>query len=380
MPIIDITVDSQISTSIRAKQLSSMFDIPPEERHKLEWKIDAPWEDKPWSIGLIVGPSGSGKTTIMRHVFGEPKTLNWGEPSVIDDFGIQHSIDEISGVCSAVGFNTVPAWLRPFYVLSNGEQFRVTLARLMLDAAPDEMIVVDEFTSVVDRQVAKIGANAVQKWVRKNHQQFVAVSCHYDIKDWLQPDWVIDVAKRTFSWRSVQPRPRIEAEIRPADYALWSLFAPYHYMSAKLHRSARCYAIFVNDEPVAFTGIMRRPHPKAKDIMGISRIVTLPDWQGLGLAFILSENLGACYKVVGERLRNYPAHPAYIRAMDRSPNWSLKQKPGYVGSKGFVGTSRMHEHWHQSSRPNAVFEYCGPAWSERREAEALIERRALLDH
>ena len=39
----------------------------------------------------------------------------------------------------------------------------------------------DEFTSVVDRQVAQIGAHAIQKYVRKHGRQFVAVSCHYDI-------------------------------------------------------------------------------------------------------------------------------------------------------------------------------------------------------
>jgi len=374
MPVIDIKVDSQISESIRAKQLSSMFDVPPEKRHKLEWKIDAPWEERSWGVGLIVGPSGSGKTTIMRHLFGEPRELKWTGAGVVDDFGENYSIDEISKACSAVGFNTIPAWLRPFDVLSNGEKFRVGLARLLLDTPKDEMIVIDEFTSVVDRQVAKIGANAVQKWIRKNDRQFVAVTCHYDVEDWLQPDWILDAAKGTFIWRSVQPRPQITAEIAPVGYDSWRLFAPYHYMSANLHKSARCFAVLIDGEPVAFTGIIRRPHPRAKNIMGISRIVTLPDWQGLGLAFILSETMGACYNAIGERLRNYPAHPAYIRAMDKSPNWSLKQKPGYVGSKGAVGATSMQKHWHQASRPNAVFEYCGPVWPNKQQAKAFIER------
>ena len=89
----------------------------------------------------------------------------------------------------AVGFNTIPAWLRPYGVLSNGEKFRVDLARRLLEGG--DLIAVDEFTSVVDRQVAKIGSHAVQKWARGKGRQFVAATCHYDLEDWLQPDWVL---------------------------------------------------------------------------------------------------------------------------------------------------------------------------------------------
>gem|GEM_PF-6952945 len=44
---------------------------------------------------------------------------------------------------------------------SNGEQFRAGLARLICDA-PDK-VVVDEFTSVVDKQIAKIGSDTFAK-------------------------------------------------------------------------------------------------------------------------------------------------------------------------------------------------------------------------
>jgi ABC-type ATPase with predicted acetyltransferase domain len=64
------------------------------------------------------------------------------------------------------------------------------LARLICDA-PDK-VVVDEFTSVVDRQIAKIGAAAFAKSWRKTGKQIVLLSCHYDIIEWLQPDWVYD--------------------------------------------------------------------------------------------------------------------------------------------------------------------------------------------
>jgi len=47
---------------------------------------------------------------------------------------------------------------------------------------------------VVDRQIAKIGALAFAKnWRRNKGKKVVLLSCHYDIIEWLQPDWVYDV-------------------------------------------------------------------------------------------------------------------------------------------------------------------------------------------
>jgi ABC-type ATPase with predicted acetyltransferase domain len=82
--------------------------------------------------------------------------------------------------------------LRPFRVLSNGEQFRVTIARAL--AEQPELLVFDEFTSVVDRNVAKVASAAIAKAVRRRKQKFIAVSCHHDIIEWLQPDWIYEPA------------------------------------------------------------------------------------------------------------------------------------------------------------------------------------------
>lgn len=377
MALIDVQVETSVSTSVRAKQLSSAFDVPAQERHALRWKIDAPYEERDWNVGLIVGASGSGKSTILRNQFGDERIFGWGGESVIDDFASEFSVEQIAAACSAVGFNTIPAWLRPYHVLSNGEQFRVSLARRMLETPPDETIVVDEFTSVVDRQVAQIGAHAVAKWVRREQRQFVAASCHYDILDWLQPDWVIDAATRTFSWRSVQPRARVRIDIRPVKYSAWHLFAQFHYLTSELHRGARCFVLYANDRPAAFAGLLHRPHAKVDDIMGVSRLVTLPDWQGLGLAFVLVDALGGAYKHAGKRLRTYPAHPSLIRGFDRSRNWALRQKPGFAGggqTKGVVHgpNAKLVDKWRHGARPCAVFEYVGAKYADRDAALMLL--------
>lgn len=179
--------------SFRAEKVKSLFNA--ESGHTWEHIAELPIEDEDWQIGLIVGPSGSGKTSIGKQIWNNGiinLSEGWNENlPIVEDIAPQKSMNEVTAALSAVGLGDVPAWLRPFKVLSNGEQFRAGLARLICDA-PDKVIV-DEFTSVVDRQIAKIGASAFAKAWRKNgKKQIILLSCHYDIIEWLQPDWVYD--------------------------------------------------------------------------------------------------------------------------------------------------------------------------------------------
>ena len=168
-------------------------------------------------------------------------------------------------------------------------------------------------------------------------------------------------ARFHFSWRTVQPRPTLDCEIRRVPHATWRLFAPFHYLTPELHRSAACYALFIEGRPVSFVGILHRPHATRTNLKGISRLVTLPDWQGLGLAFALADRVAAAYTAQGWGMNMYPAHPALVRSYDRSPVWELRKAPGVVGT---MTGSRSLQHasgWRQGARPNAVFAYRGPA-------------------
>lgn len=179
--------------SFRAEKVKSLFNA--ESGHNWEHIAELPIEDEGWQIGLIVGPSGSGKTSIGKQIWDNGiinLSEGWNDNlPIVEDITPEKSMNEVTAALSAVGLGDVPAWLRPFKVLSNGEQFRAGLARLICEA-PDKVIV-DEFTSVVDRQIAKIGASAFAKAWRKNgKKQIILLSCHYDIIEWLQPDWVYD--------------------------------------------------------------------------------------------------------------------------------------------------------------------------------------------
>ena len=365
---VNVAVETAVSTSTRARQVSAMFDVPVAEKCRLEWDIDLPIEADDWNVGLVVGPSGSGKSTILRHVWGEPPTLDWNAASVVDDFAKTSSMEDIAAACSAVGFNTIPAWMRPHRVLSNGEQFRVDLARRILELPSP--VVVDEFTSVVDRQVAQIGSHAVQKYVRKTNKKFVAVGCHYDVIDWLQPDWVLDMATKSFTRRALRRRPDLDVVVGRLPYAAWAMFSPFHYLTANLNRSARCFGLWVQGRLAAFAGMLHMPHPKVRDIVRCSRLVTLPDWQGLGLAMILIEQVASAHRAIGKRVRTYPAHPALIRTFDKSEKWALESMPGFSQTSNTTSKTSTIDST-MGDRSCAVFEYCGPAM-DLREAQRLI--------
>lgn len=353
---ISFSRETPLSTSVRARQLSAMFDAPPQKKCRIEWQLELDL-DTPWTVGLVTGPSGSGKTSLMRELWGEPTSLDWGAASVIDDFPKGLSSQDVAAACQAVGFNTIPAWMRPFAVLSNGEKFRVELARRLI--ATDKLVVMDEFTSVVDRQVAQIGAHAVQKYIRRTPgRQFVAVTCHSDLVDWLQPDWVVDMATRSFTRRLLQQRPKLECVVGRLPHAAWQMFAPFHYLTAELAAGAKCYGLWCNGHLAAFAGLLGIPVSRGKTageyICTVSRLVTLPDWQGLGLAMALVACLGGEHKAAGKRLRTYPAHPALVAAFQKSPEWELSREGGFKSKRstsidGFGG------------RPCTVFQYCGPA-------------------
>ncbi len=369
MPAVDLVIESGISTSTRARQLSAIFDVPIAEKCRLTYKGDLPIENFLWNVGMIVGPSGSGKSTLLKHVFGEPETLDWSDQSVIDDFPKDCDLETITSACQSVGFNTIPAWLRPYEVLSTGEKFRVTMARHIVSQR--DPILIDEFTSVIDRQVAKICSHAIQKKMRRDNRKLVVATCHYDVIDWLQPDWVFEPATMKFTRRNLQLRPKLQGRIDRVTQDAWKTFSRYHYLTSSLHRNAKCFVLSIDDKPAAFTAVLHRPnHGSQPNIKGITRNVTLPDFQGMGLIFVLADTLGSMYRSIGYRLRAYPAHPPYIRSHAKNNNWLMVKKPGYAAKSAIGGGKSDLD---IGTRPCAIFEYVGPAFHDKALARAMLE-------
>jgi hypothetical protein len=234
----------------------------------------------------------------------------------------------------AVGFSSPPAWLRPFPVLSTGQQFRVTLARLLAEAP--RLVVLDEYTSVVDRTVARVGSAALAKTVRARGQRFVAVTCHEDVEDWLQPDWVYRPAENLFLWRCLQRRPGIALTVVRCQASAWPLFAGNHYLSGNLNRSAVCFLATWEERPVAFSAWLpffgRAGSVRDRRARREHRTVTLPDYQGVGIGNTLSDFCASLWAGLGYRATSTTTHPAMIRARLRSANWRLTRRPSFAAA------------------------------------------------
>lgn len=196
MPTFDIVKEIAKPDGFRANSVVGKFDLSVDNyKEHFKGSIDLPDE---WQIGLIVGNSGTGKTTIAKHIWPDNyfQGFEYSGKTILDDMPKEKSVDEICKIFNSVGFSSPPSWLKPYHVLSNGEKMRVDLARCILEN--QEQIVFDEFTSVVDRTVARIGSLAVSKAIRKTDKQMIAVTCHHDVEAWLQPDWVFDTDNMVF--------------------------------------------------------------------------------------------------------------------------------------------------------------------------------------
>ncbi len=140
-----------------------------------------------YNIGLIVGASGSGKSTILKKVEGDCELeVPWNPNKAI----ISHFVtpEEAIERLHACGLASIPTLCKPYHVLSNGEKYRARFARLL-----NNYLVMDEFTSEINRETAKSLCVCASKYIRKKEiKNIVLASCHKDIIPWLQPDWVFD--------------------------------------------------------------------------------------------------------------------------------------------------------------------------------------------
>jgi GNAT superfamily N-acetyltransferase len=198
--------------------------------------------------------------------------------------------------------------------------------------------------------------------IRARKLRFVAVTCHEDVEAWLDPDWTYRPAEQRFAWRLLRRRPAIRLDTVRCAASAWPLFAPHHYLSGELVRSAWCFLTTWQSQPVAFSAWLpfvgagppgRREH----------RTVTLPDYQGVGIGNALSALIASMWAGLGYRATSTTTHPAMIRARLRSPLWKMTRAPSFAAGGDIMK--------HASSRLTAGFQYIGPPLPK-------IQAKALL--
>lgn len=360
-----IVVTSAIERTPRVLQLEGLFAVPPTAASALTWDVALPLDSRPWAIGLIVGPSGSGKSTIARHFWPEAcaRGYDWSPTrAVLDGFPPAMGIKDIVALLSSVGFSDPPSWVRPFHVLSTGEQFRVTMARVLAEHTDATIAVVDEFTSVVDRTVAQIGAAALARTVRARGQQFIAVTCHEDVEPWLTPDWVYRPDTGAFRWRDLQRPPALDLGVARVYRTAWLRFRRHHYLDTDLNPSALCFIAVWQDRPVAFVAALGFPHAHTPGYR-LHRLVCLPDYQGVGIGVALADFVSSILRTRATHVFRTAAHPAVVAHCARSPLWHMIRVPRLSPASGGRERAQLHVGGMKRAvdRLTAGFEYVGPA-------------------
>ena len=145
-----------------------------------------------WNILLICGKSGSGKSTLLKKIGTPPKLEYDYTKAVVSQFPNLDE-EEVCDLLCGVGLSSVPTWLRKPQELSNGERARLDLCMSLYRAREAGIALIDEFSSVVNRDVAKSMSYALQRYVRQKKLKVVICSCHFDIIEWLTPDYIFNL-------------------------------------------------------------------------------------------------------------------------------------------------------------------------------------------
>ena len=317
-------------------------------------------------IVLIVGTSGSGKSTILRTLGHDQTVRIRSDATVIENFSTAERGEELLLAC---GLRSIPAWFRTPGTLSNGEYHRFEMAM----AIDQGICCIDEFTSVVDRDTAKALAYSVRKYYDRNPGTLYIASCHRDIIDWLDPDWIYDTDMQELSARRALclrlGRPAITLHIRGTTADDWRRFSRYHYLDTRMSRSVHCYLGLIGDKPVAFHAAIHSTNRDIHSYWRGHRTVVLPEFQGLGIGTAFSDAIAQMYVDRGLRYFSKTAHPSFGEHREKSPLWrpTSTNKKSRLGSyllkdgtarkmPGYGGTTTVRD----AGRVCYSHEYIGP--------------------
>lgn len=363
---IDITLKSKVNTDFRCQVAANSLDIDVKKKSIHHLKIENINIPDQWNIGLVYGNSGSGKTTSIIQLFGEDVfDINIDpELPILNQLPSDLTYDECASLLNGMGLNSVPCWIRPFKTLSNGQQARAEAVMLMTQ--DKEMVFIDEWTSVVDRTVAKAMSLCLHKYAKRNNKRVVILSCHQDIIEWLKPDWAIDCNVQKFMLPKsddffFKKREQLKFEVREIDSKSWKYFSKYHYLSenlpgGKLH----LYGLFHNNNQIGFQCFANYvPHKKNTiKIFHSNRTVVHPDYNGMGLGIKLIDVSSALLKQK-ENVRimaKFSAIPIY-KSMIKSPVWKFLGEKRTMGKLSHGGKMKRQSGFREKGTRTFLFEY-----------------------
>lgn len=159
-------------------------------------------------------------------------------------------------------------------------------------------------------------------------------------------------------------RPMYKVRVKVNERHLWPIFHPHHYMTDSLASGATFYTFYMykDGEETLFgccgviTQIAKQPSRR------LTRLVILPEFQGLGLAKHIINHIGEYYQSKGIRLYSATFHPRLGDYRARSEYWQessnhlsertvhndfFEQSDMHIGLRDGVA---MHRYYYDSSK------------------------------
>ncbi|UQS83962.1 hypothetical protein [Bombilactobacillus thymidiniphilus] len=294
------------SSSSYVKKIQNMFGITNSERIiyddvNLDLIKDA-------QITCISGPSGSGKSLIGRTIekrYGYSKVPLKVENEIPIIESLNVPFEKSLYYLNMVGLSEAYLYLTPYENLSTGQQFRYYLAQILLSGV--SKVLIDEFTSFLDRDTAQIVSYNLQKVIRKSELSIVVITTNDDLEKYLQPD--VHVKLNEFSKISIIKNNHdggnypfsSDIEVVNGSYDDIIPFEQYHYFDNPtcdtLERYGGKYYCLKYKNKILGVAVTSYPYPNNvsevslkninSNLRKISRIIIHPQIRGIGATKLL---------------------------------------------------------------------------------------------
>lgn len=318
-----VAADEAEETGLVSSEVSKILGVDGEKRTIRQ--VVYPDGLPEFRLMAVVGSSGSGKSTLLRKMsetgkFHFPRKTYAEGTAVVSNFS---SRDDAVARLSAVGLKSIPTWVKPRCVLSVGEGFRADLALNI-----EDFTMFDEFTSTVDRNVARSCCTSFGKYIRRSGTKGVVVcSCHKDFVEFLKPDLVLDTDTLcVYDLREARFDTGVQIDIfRCSDKSLWNVFKEHHYMSAELNKSCHFYVMRLHSTGDLVGCFSTLPQMTGTKKWGwrVHRTVVLPDYQGLGISSRTLNFFGEYYHRDGRFLMIRTSSIPMLNSLKNNPMWEV---------------------------------------------------------